>query len=100
MGPEGIDLNDFKSFMTHDWVNPLIGRYKRAATLAAFARTKVLTDLETFNKETYKQSSRVAFTTIEGRIKDQSSFFRKLHKLCVEYAQTQGVTPATLDNHY
>jgi ppGpp synthetase/RelA/SpoT-type nucleotidyltranferase len=100
MGPEGIDLKDFKSFVAHDWVHPLVGSYKRAATLAKFARTKALTDLDAFNQETLKQSGRVAFTTIEGRIKEQISFFRKLHKLCVENAQTQGLTPQTLESHY
>lgn len=100
MGPDGIDLKDFAIFASHDWVQPLIGLYKRSATLAEYARIKVLRDLAHLNEETLKNSGRVAFTTIEGRIKEQPSFFRKLHKLCVENAKAKGVTPATLKDHY
>ncbi len=57
-------------------------------------------DLKRINEDYLNQNNRVVFTSIEGRVKSEISFFKKLYKICIENGKTQGVTPSLLNDYY
>lgn len=81
-------LKSFEAFKKHPWVNELQPRYAKDAALAAAACRQVVHDLTEFNQLYDQEHARAVFTTIEGRVKEEESFFRKLYKLC---SQRNGV---------
>jgi ppGpp synthetase/RelA/SpoT-type nucleotidyltranferase len=92
-----IDLNNFDGFKKHDLVAPFRERYKRAAALAQQAIIKLIEDLEGLNEQYLAEHNRVAITSIEGRVKEEDSFLKKLLSSCQERARAQGMSPETLE---
>lgn len=91
-----IQLGDEASFLAHPWVGALIPQYLKDAALAREAMRRLTADLKRFNEVYAARERRVAFTTIDGRVKTQLSFLRKLHSLCKERASETGLVPKTL----
>jgi len=60
----------------------------------------VTEDLGNLNEIYSAQQGRSFFTSIDGRVKSQLSFFRKLFKLCNERSASTGVTPEILQTIY
>jgi ppGpp synthetase/RelA/SpoT-type nucleotidyltranferase len=95
-----IDLESFDAFRLHPWVSPLIQRYTKDATLARHAVARIVTDLENLNKRCIEKHGRVSFTSVEGRVKPETRFLRKLYKMCRVNAPTHGTTPDSLHELY
>jgi ppGpp synthetase/RelA/SpoT-type nucleotidyltranferase len=72
--------------------------YRHNATLAKAAVATLVTDLENVNIDYQEKFGRVAFTTIEGRVKSEDSFFRKLYSKSREDSATVGITEKTLQS--
>jgi ppGpp synthetase/RelA/SpoT-type nucleotidyltranferase len=100
VGDEKLDLKNFVKFQTHPLVLPLLKDYLRDATLAKAAVAVLVSDLESLNDEYRDQFGRIAFTTIEGRVKSEESFFRKLYLKSREDSKTVGITAETLQKLY
>lgn len=92
-----IDLDDFEGFKAHALVAPLRHRYKQSATLAQQAILKLVEDLDELNKRYLAEHDRVALTSVQGRIKEENRFFRKMLTTCREKARTQGISRETLE---
>ncbi len=92
-----IDLDDFKGFKSHSLVAPLRERYRRAGLLAEHAIVRLVEDLEALNEIHIETHGRVAFTAVQGRVKQEDRFLAKILSTCREQAKAQGVTAATLD---
>src|ERR1017187_1492659 len=99
-GAEKFDLKTFAKFRTHPLVLPLLKDYQRDATLAKAGVAVLVSDLESLNDEYQEQFGRVAFTTIEGRVKAEESFFRKLYSKSREDSKSVGITADTLQKLY
>ena len=95
-----INLADEESFLCHPWVEKLVPRFFRDSTLARHAMHRITEDIQALNAEHIVKHGRAFFTTIDGRVKSQTSFFRKLHAICKQRSATTGVTPQTLDAFY
>lgn len=78
-------LESFEAFMEYSWVKNLRPDFTRDAALASAACRQVVQDLTVLNKLYDQEHTRAAFTAIEGRVKKEDSFFRKLYGLCLEY---------------
>lgn len=92
-----IDLDDFEGFKIHDLVVPFRARYKRGAALAQQAIIKFIEDLEGLNEQYLAEHNRVALTSIQGRVKEEDSFLKKLLTSCRERARAQGMSPETIE---
>jgi len=95
-----LDLSSFESFRDHPLVIPSIQRYHRDVILADAAVKVLVTDLENLNEEHEKSFGRVAFITIEGRVKTEDSFLKKLYIETRESSKSRGITAATLSTLY
>ncbi|MCJ7532049.1 MAG: RelA/SpoT domain-containing protein [Anaerolineales bacterium] len=95
-----IDLESFKSFRSHPWILPINQRYNKDATIAYYARNRLVNDLEDLNKKYVEKNGRIAFTTIEGRVKSEDSFLKKLYNLCYETSPLAGMTPELIFELY
>jgi len=105
--PTPIDLSDpvelmgsFELFSRHPLVNSLRDRYKKDSVLADCARKQLVSDLARLNRDYSEEYGRVAFTTAEGRVKDEESFFMKLYKKCQERGPSHGIDRVTLGRLY
>jgi ppGpp synthetase/RelA/SpoT-type nucleotidyltranferase len=98
--PPAIDLQNFDAFKGHPLVAPLVERYRRDATLAQYAVARLLEDLEELNDRYLEEEDRVAFTAVEGRVKEENSFLMKLLRDCRTLTQARGVSQATLAAAY
>ncbi len=92
-----IDLDDFEGFKAHTLVASLRDRYKQGATLAQQAILKLVEDLDELNKRFLAEQDRVALTSVQGRVKEEDRFFRKMLTACRERARTQGISRETLE---
>lgn len=93
-----LNLKTFDDFSKHPWIVDLIHyKYSKSKILAQCALERILNDLEQINKEYLAENKRVAFTTIEGRVKDDVSFANKLYKLCKVESKKRGITKKSLD---
>lgn len=96
-----INLEAFNSFKVHTWVLSLTEQYRKDAALAYSALERFIKDLEKINSEFFAKHKRVAFTTIEGRVKTQESFLYKLYMTCCKNAGLGGgLTQAILQKLY
>lgn len=95
-----LNLASFERFESHTWVRPLKERYVRDATLAGYAIARVVKDLTKFKDAYNKKRGRVPFTTIDGRVKSEGSFFRKLYNLARERGRNSGITQEVLADLY
>ena len=95
---EPLDLKTTEGFLSHSWIRVLAQGYVRDSTLANEALAQVLSDLNDYNRRYNQEHNRIAFTTIEGRVKSRASFFQKLLKSCREYSH--GLTQESVENLY
>ena len=97
---KSVDLSKFEAFITHPWVDELVQKYHRDSVLAKNATVKLVKDLEELNREWFDKTGRVAFTTINSRVKRQDSFLRKVYKYCCESSRIEGFDHSKLTNCY
>lgn len=90
-------LTNVGSFKASRLVRPFRERYERDATLADYARGRLVTDLRALNDRYFEQHGRVILTAVEGRVKEEDSYLRKLHRLCQELARARGFSAATVE---
>lgn len=98
--PAPISLETYDGFIAHPRILSLQSEYAKDSTRARFAVAQVVNDLETINEKYFDKYDRVAFTTIEGRVKTEDSFFRKLYKICCTKAPKQGLTAPKIQAFY
>ena len=91
-----ITLESFEKFRDHSWVRDLVPRYQKDAILAQYAVTRAISDLRDMNKSYLDEYGRVAFNSIEGRVKTEASLFRKLYQQARESANRHGLTQGSL----
>jgi len=97
---KALTLESFETFRTHPWVQDLLPRYSKDAILAKYAVHRLIGDLHDLNKGYAKERDHVALTAVEGRVKTETSFFRKLYIQAQEAARTQGLTQGSLQRMY
>src|SRR3954454_16072792 len=95
-----LQLADEESFLAHPWVESLIPRFLRDDALARHAMHRLTEDLRNINELHIARERRSFFTSIDGRVKTQLSFFRKLYHTCQDRSDETGVTPQTLSTFY
>lgn len=95
-----FDLSDFEKFKSHPLVKSLIPGFDKDSTIAKYSVKQLVQDLEDLNRAYFEKNKRVIFTTIEGRIKSQNSFLRKLYKMCCEKLKSEGITHEILNKNY
>ncbi len=95
-----MDLRTFARFRKHPLVTGIRQRYSRDAVLANWATATLVDHLEKINDDFAKKHRRTAFTTIEGRVKTEESFLRKLYASCRRHSPSRGLTKAILNRHY
>jgi ppGpp synthetase/RelA/SpoT-type nucleotidyltranferase len=95
---EPLDLKTTEGFLSHPWIKALAEEYLRDSTLANAALGQVLSDLNEYNTRYNQEHNRVAFTTIEGRVKSRTSFFQKFLKSCRDYSH--GLTKESVEKLY
>jgi ppGpp synthetase/RelA/SpoT-type nucleotidyltranferase len=95
-----LDLASFDAFGKHPWVASLGQRYSHDATLAGYAIIRLIQDLQELNAASTHDEGRVLFTAVEGRVKSEESFFRKLYGTCIEQGPRSGITQTTLRRLY
>jgi ppGpp synthetase/RelA/SpoT-type nucleotidyltranferase len=96
----GIDLEDVEAFKAHRLLTPFKDRYEEDAALAKEAVDKLIEDLEDLNQQRLEATGRVAFTAVQGRVKQQDSFLNKLFGECRVLARAKSVSGETLDAAY
>jgi ppGpp synthetase/RelA/SpoT-type nucleotidyltranferase len=65
--------------------------------LASEAVVRLVEDLEGLNEQHLAMHQRVAFTAVQGRVKQEDSFLKKLLRSCRDLGQAKGISQATLD---
>lgn len=95
-----ISLATYDSFLEHPWISSLISLYNRDSIIAENAIYTLIQDIEQINEEYTEQHGRVLFTSVEGRVKDCPSFFKKFYQICCENGITKGITKSNLDSFY
>lgn len=89
-----LRLGAFEHFVSHKWMHSLKERYDHDATRAAYALVRAMRDLSELKASA--NSKRTRITSIEGRVKTEASFFRKLYKLALERGPAGGITQDVL----
>lgn len=87
-----INLTSYEYFRKSEWVDNFLKDYRRNAIVAKSAINRLLYDLDYLNKEHETKSGRILFTTTEGRVKTEESFFRKLYDKCCKKQKHDGVS--------
>lgn len=95
-----LQLSDESSFIAHPWVAKLIPRLRVDSILAQGAMRRLTADLKAINDDYASREKRSFFTSIDGRVKTESSFIRKLYALCKERAPKTGITERILLRTY
>lgn len=95
-----LQLSDESAFLSHPWVERLMPRFLRDEVLARHAMRRLTADLKNLNELVIARERRAFLTSIDGRVKTQRSFFRKLFRLCRERSCATGVTPQVLQDFY
>jgi ppGpp synthetase/RelA/SpoT-type nucleotidyltranferase len=95
-----IDLTTFDSFRSHPWLHRLVQRYAEDSVLAKHAAARIAKDLEEINNRYLQAKNRTLFTTIEARVKTETSFLDKIYRLCCRDGKAYGVTQDTLAGLY
>jgi len=95
-----LDLDNIAAFQAHPWLNPVLQKFDKDAVLSEAAAARLAHDLEDLNSWYYRENGRVAFTTIEGRVKPKDSMLRKLQDRCRTIGVRQGLTQQTPSDLY
>ena len=89
-----LDLDDLENFRGHPWVTALEQPYEKYSMVANAAAQRIVNDLEQINSSYVEEHARVAFTTIEARVKTFDSVLGKIRRMCLSH--NQGVTQDTI----
>jgi ppGpp synthetase/RelA/SpoT-type nucleotidyltranferase len=92
-----LDLGDLDGFLAHPWVKALVPRFRHEEALARQAMRRLTDDLKKLNDAVVGRS---LFTSIDGRVKTEDSFFRKLYSICKTRSNETGVTIQILQQFY
>lgn len=95
-----FDLTSFDTFASQSHVVLLRQQYARQSILARFAVARLVADLERQNDSYRKKHGRVAFTSVDGRVKTEHSLFKKLYKLASSRPSSTALTETTLAKFY
>ena len=95
-----IDLGSFEKFRSHPWVDDLSPKFRDESVLAKRAMLKGIEDLRSIAESWRKANNRALFTTIDGRVKTEVSFFQKLFEICKQRGAKDGFTQDTLAAAY
>ena len=95
-----INLATYETFLQHAWISSLVSKYDRDSIIAKNAIYTLIKDFEQINEEYAEQHGRVLFTTVEGRVKEHHSFFKKFYQICCDYGNSKGITKSNLDDFY
>ena len=95
-----LKLDNYDIFTEHPWIVELKSKYIKESRIAAQGVARLMDDLECMNQDHNKKNGRVLFTSIEGRVKQERSFFRKLFVQVCEQVKTEGLSPKTLETFY
>lgn len=95
-----INLASYEDFRRLEWLSPLISKYRRDSVVAEYAVTRLVTDIRNIKRKYADEYNRVLFTTVEGRMKSEDSFFRKLYNICCNKAKIHGLSPVNLKRFY
>lgn len=68
--------------------------------MAEYAIGRAIRDLEGLNERHIDENGRVVFTTVQGRVKEEASFLKKLHETSRDLSQTRGFSRTTLESAY
>lgn len=98
--PWPTDLADFKAFKSHRLVRPFRDRYETDALLATYALARVIQDLQDLESRYREQHDTTLFTAVQGRVKEENSFVKKLQESCQELATTKGFARETIEEAY
>jgi ppGpp synthetase/RelA/SpoT-type nucleotidyltranferase len=97
---KALILESFEAFRAHPWVQDLVPRYNKDAVLAKYAVLRLISDLHDLNNGYSNEHGHIALTSIEGRVKTETSLFRKLYLLAQEVGRNQGLTQGSLQRIY
>ena len=92
-------LSDFDAFMAQPELRNYREQYRADATLAKAAVALLTSELERLNRP-FATDRGVIFTTVEGRVKTEESFFRKLHKNWLGNSGQTGLTAEVISELY
>lgn len=95
-----INLESYEDFRNHSWILSFVSKYEKDALIAEQSVARLLCDLEKLNGEYTEQQGRVLFSNIEGRVKEENSFFKKFYKQCCEKGISRGITQSILNEFY
>src|SRR5690242_3577346 len=84
---QAIDLGTFDTFRVHPWIADLSRRYRKDSALSKFALLRIIEDLKKIDEGYRAKHGRALLTTIEGRVKKENSFFRKVFRVCQDQAR-------------
>lgn len=87
-----LTLDSYKSFMEHQNIRDLKPKYEQLKTLAGSAISKLIHDLDDLNNQYKQEHGEDLFSSINGRAKEEDSFFRKLFSKCQENAKKEGLS--------
>jgi ppGpp synthetase/RelA/SpoT-type nucleotidyltranferase len=97
---KALTLESFEEFRAHPWIQDLVPRYNKDAILGKQAVRRLMGDLHDLNNAYADKKDYIAITSIEGRVKTEASFFRKLYLRAQEVAVSQGLTQGSLQRIY
>ena len=95
-----INIKDYDEFKSNPLVISVMDKFEKDKRKAEAARDTVVVDLNELNNEYYDNHGRVAFTSIEGRVKKKDSFLRKLYKIYHQRSAKHGFTEQILRKYY
>ena len=97
---KALTLESFEEFRAHPWVQDLVPRYRKDAVLGKQAVMRLISDLHDLNNAYAEKKVHIAITSVEGRVKTETSFFRKLYLRAQEVGRNQGLTQGSLQRIY
>jgi ppGpp synthetase/RelA/SpoT-type nucleotidyltranferase len=95
-----IDISNYETFMSHPVLKDLEQKFEKQRILAKRAIIKLINDLKEIDSKYYTDNKRAIFTRVEGRAKENFSFFNKLRSWCEENAPTKGITETIVKETY
>jgi ppGpp synthetase/RelA/SpoT-type nucleotidyltranferase len=97
---EPLNLDTYDSFIAHQSIRDLKSKFAKLKTLAGSANKQLIEKLEELNKQHNQINGEVLFSAIDGRVKKEESFFRKLFSRCQEDAKKEGLSQALVTNAF